>query len=54
MAEEGFAGVRHCIQTFRFFRMGKPIWFAGEDRSEVSLDMFYNSLGQKYTLLSNR
>ena len=25
----------------------KPIWFGGEDRSEASLDMFYNSLGPK-------
>ena len=23
------------------------IWFGGEDRSEASLDMFYNSLGSK-------
>lgn len=26
---------------------GKPIWFGGEDRSEASLDLFYNSLGPK-------
>ena len=26
---------------------GKPIWFGGEDRSEDSLDLFYNSLGPK-------
>jgi transposase len=25
----------------------KPIWFGGEDRSEASLDLFYNSLGPK-------
>ena len=25
----------------------RPIWFGGEDRSEASLDMFYNSLGPK-------
>ena len=26
---------------------GKPIWFGDEDRSDASLDMFYNSLGSK-------
>ncbi|QQR66141.1 Transposase [Candidatus Brocadiaceae bacterium B188] len=26
---------------------GKPIWFGGEDSSESSLNMFYNSLGTK-------
>jgi len=26
---------------------GRPIWLGGEDRSEASLDLFYNSLGPK-------
>jgi transposase len=26
---------------------GKPIWFGGEDRSEASLDQFYEELGEK-------
>lgn len=28
----------------------KPIWFGGEDRSEASLDLFYNSLGPKKSM----
>jgi transposase len=28
---------------------GKPIWFGGEDRSEASLDKFYEELGEKKT-----
>ncbi len=28
---------------------GKPIWFGGEDRSEASMDMFYEWLGPKKT-----
>jgi hypothetical protein len=28
---------------------GRPIWFGGEDRSEESMDMFYEWLGAKYT-----
>jgi transposase len=28
---------------------GKPIWFGGEDRSETSMDMFYEWLGPKKT-----
>ncbi len=28
---------------------GRPIWFGGEDRSEASMDMFYEWLGSKKT-----
>ena len=38
-----------CWGTSPFLIRGRPIWFAGEDRSEASMALFYDWLGEKKT-----